>query len=142
MLVRMGSGPAWWFLSFKNHLIASGVRPRTTFFLFRDTNMTDTMFRLQNRLSRTVDEVARDLEPELDAIVAPRLRGSWWRVDRALNTAYEVDAASAWLHPSIQRWYALWRYPEPEVRVDFERAVEDDFNENFRRDLAADIGAS
>ena len=45
---QAASGPAWWFLAFKNHLIASGVKPRATFFFFRDTNMTDTMFRLEN----------------------------------------------------------------------------------------------
>ena len=139
-LFQAASGPAWWYLSFKNHLIPSGVKPRTTFFFFRDANLTDTLFRLQNQIGDALDEVARDREPALDAIVAARRRGLWSGVDRALNRAYEVDTAAAFLHPAIRRWYAFWKYPEPAVRLDFENVIEEDFNQNFRRDLAADIG--
>ena len=139
-LLQAASGPAWWYLSFKNHLIASGVRPRATFFFFRDTNMTDTMFRLQNHLGESLDEVAHEQEPELDAIVAARQRGVWAQVDRVLNAVYRVDGASSWLHPSIRRWYVLWKYPDPKARLDFENVIEEDFNMNFRRDLAADLG--
>jgi hypothetical protein len=139
-LFQAASGPAWWYLSFKNHLIPSGVKPRATFFFFRDTNMTDTMFRLQNHLGEALDEVARDREPALDAIVSLRQRGGWSGVDRALNRAYEVDTTYAWLHPTIRRWYAFWRYPEVSARLRFENVIEEDFNQNFRRDLAADIG--
>ena len=138
-LFQAASGPAWWYLSFKNHLIPSGVRPRVTFFFFRDTNMTDTMFRLQNHLGEALDEVAADREPALDAIVASRQRGVWSGVDRALNRAYQVDTTYAWLHPTIRRWYALWKYPDPSARLKFENVIEEDFNQNFRRDLAADI---
>jgi hypothetical protein len=140
-LLQAASGPAWWYLSFKNHLAPSGVRPRMTFFFFRDTNMTDTMFRLQNHLGEALDEVARDREPALDAIVAARQRGAWWRVDALLNRTYEVNTAYAWLHPTVRRWYALWKYPEPAARLQFEHVIEEDFNQNFRRDLAADLGA-
>ena len=75
----------------------------------------------------------------LDAIVAARQRGPWWRVDDAFNRAYGVNTAYAWLHPTIRRWYALWRYPDPAARLRFEQVSEEDFNQNFRRDLAADI---
>jgi hypothetical protein len=141
-LLQAASGPAWWYLSFKNYLIPSGVKPRATFFFFRDTNMTDTLFRLQNHLGEALDEVARDREPALDAIIAARQRGMWSRIDRVLNRAYGVDATSAWLHPTIRRWYALWKYPNPGMRLRFENMLEESFNENFRRDLAADIGAA
>jgi hypothetical protein len=139
-LFQAASGPAYWYLAFKNVLIPSGVRPRMTFFFFRDTNMTDTLFRLQSSLGDALDEVARPAEPELDAIVATRQRGGWWRVDAALNRLYEVDTVAAWLQPIVRRWYAYWTYPEPAARMRFEQTIEDDFNENFRRDLAADIG--
>lgn len=139
-MFQAASGPAWWYLSFKNHLIPSGVKPRVTFFFFRDTNMTDTMFRLQNHLGEALDEVAREHEPALDAIVAARQRGAWSRLDHALNRAYDVDTTFAWLHPTIRRWYAFWKYPEPSARLHFENVIEEDFNRNFRRDLAADIG--
>ena len=42
LLLQFASGPAYWYLAFKNYLVASGVRPRVTFFFFRDTNLTDT----------------------------------------------------------------------------------------------------
>jgi hypothetical protein len=123
-------------------VVASGVRPRATFFFFRDTNLTDTLFRLQNHLGGALDEVALEREPELDAIVAARQRGSMRaRVDRLLNGAYQVEVTSSWLHPTIRRWYALWKYPDPDARLRFEQVIETDFNENFRRDVAADMGA-
>jgi len=139
-LFQPASGPAWWYLTFKNHLVASGVKPRVTFFFFRDTNMTDTMFRLRNNLGEALDEAAHEQEPELDALIAAHNRGAWARVDATLNRLYDVDTAYAWLHPSIQRWYALRKYRDPEARLNFENVIETNFNENFRRDLAADIG--
>ena len=142
LLMHAASGPAYWYLSFKNLLAASGVTPRMTFFFFRDTNLTDTMFRLQSTIGDALDEVAHAQEPELDAIVARRQRGGWSRVDAALNRVYEVDTAAAWLHPSVRRWYAFWKHPEVRARLSFEEGIEEDFNNNFRRDLAADIGES
>ena len=142
VLLQAASGPAYWYLAFKNQLAGSGVTPRMTFFFFRDTNMTDTMFRLSNTLGDALDELAHDEEPELDAVVAARQRGGWSRVDAFLNRLYEVDVASAWIQPSVRRWYAYWQYPDPEVRLNFETLIEDDFNQNFRRDVATDISAA
>jgi hypothetical protein len=139
-LFHAASGPAYWYLSFKNVLVASGVTPRMTFFFFRDTNMTDPLFRLQNTLGDALDEVAHETEPELDAIIAARQRGGWSGVDALLNSVYQVDTASAWMQPTLRRWYALWKYPDPAARLRFENVIEEDFNENFRRDLAADLG--
>jgi hypothetical protein len=139
-LLQAASGPSYWYLAFKNVLVASQVRPRMTFFFFRDTNMTDTLFRLQSSLGDALDEVAHESEPELDALVAARQRGAWSRVDAGLNRLYEVDTASAWMHPRVRRWYVLRKYPNADDRLNFEQVIEDDFNENFRRDVAADIG--
>jgi hypothetical protein len=141
-LFQAASGPAWWYLTYKNHLVASGVKPRMTFFFFRDTNLTDTMFRLRNHLGEALDEVAHATEPELDAIVAARQGGALWKVDAAFDRLYQVNATYAWAHPTIRRWYALWKYPDPIARLHFENVIEEDFNQNFRRDLAADIGAT
>jgi hypothetical protein len=140
-LLQAASGPAWWYLSFKNHLVASGVKPRMTFFFFRDTNLTDTMFRLRNHLGEALDEVARDAEPELDEVVAARRAGIFWKVDAAFDRLYQVNTTYSWAHPTVRRWYALWKYPDPVARVRFENAIEENFNQNFRRDLAADIDA-
>jgi hypothetical protein len=86
--------------------------------------------------------VAHEREPELDAVIAARQRGVWARVDHVLNQTYQVDTTYSWLHPTIRRWYALWKYPDPAARLQFENVIEDDFNENLRRDLAADLGAA
>lgn len=141
VLLQAASGPSWWYLAFKNLLIPSGIKPRMTFFYFRDTNLTDTMFRLRT-LGDALDEVAHDTEPELDRLAAARDRGPWWRVDATLEQLYQVNVAYAWLHPTIRRWYAFWKYPDPSARLRFETEIEDDFNNNFRRDLTADIGAA
>jgi hypothetical protein len=140
VLLQAASGPSWWYLSFKNLLVPSGIKPRMTFFFFRDTNLTDTSFRLTN-LGDALDEVAHQSEPELDRIAAARIRGPWWWMDAMLERLYQVNTTYAWLHPTIRRWYALWRYPDPSVRLRFETEIEDDFNSNFRRDLASDLGA-
>jgi len=141
-LFQAASGPAWWYLAFKNYLVASGVTPRLTFFFFRDTNMTDTMFRLEGHLGGALDEVAGQREPELDALVAQRRLGFWWRVDATLNHFYEVDDARAWMHPAVRRWFALYKNPDPSAVANFEASIERNFNENFRRDLKADLPAT
>ena len=141
-LFERATGPAWWYLSFKNHLVASGVRPRVTFFFFRDTNMTDTMFRLETLIGEALDEVAREQEPELDAVVAARRRGYWSGIDATLERVYQVNTAASWMHTSVRRWYAFWRYPDVAERLQFEQTIEDNFNENFRRDLATDMDAT
>lgn len=141
-LFQAASGPAWWYLAFKNHLVPSGVKPKVTFFFFRDDNMTDVMYRLRNHLGDALDEVALEREPELDRLVATRQRGAWSGVDRTLDSLYAVETTSAWLHPTIRRWYALWKYPEPDARLHFENLIEEDFNQNFRRDVLADMSAT
>src|SRR5262245_53442161 len=90
VLLQAASGPSWWYLAFKNLLVPSGIQPRMTFFFFRDTNLTDTMFRLTN-LGDALDEVAHDAEPDLDRIAAARSQGPWWWVDAALERLYQVD---------------------------------------------------
>lgn len=74
MVMAPASGPSWWFLAFKNWLVAIGAKPRGTFIFFRDTNLTDTMFSLENLYGGELDRVAHDEEPELDRLVAARSR--------------------------------------------------------------------
>ncbi len=80
MLIAPATGPAWWFLAFKNWVVASGVKPRCTFVFFRDTNLTDTMFRLESQSGNTLDMAAHETEAELDRLVTARRRGPWARV--------------------------------------------------------------
>jgi hypothetical protein len=105
-LYQNSTGPAYWYLTFKNHLIASGIRPQWTFFFFRDTFLTDTLFRLTGRYRAKVDTAALDDEPELNRIVAARTNREWYAVHRALDDLFAVERAREWLEPRLTTWPA------------------------------------
>jgi hypothetical protein len=142
-LFHPATGPAWWYLSFKNHLVASGIRPRAVFVFFRDTNLTDTLFRLDSLYGNALDEVAGRQEPELNALVAARKRGGWSRVHSAAVRTYQTDVATGWMEPAIRRWFVNWRYPDASARLRFDRALNDRFDlAGLRADVAADLSAA
>jgi hypothetical protein len=142
VLFRPGTGPAWWFLAFKNWLVASGVRPRLTFIHFRDYNLTDTMFRLSDQYRWALDEVARDTEPALNAAVAARLQGPWAAARTRIERAYNADRVRDWLEPAIRRWPAWLIVPAGR-----RGALADEVNRQFHLDRlrpfeAADMDAA
>ena len=142
-LYNAATGPAWWYLAFKNHLVASGVKPRVVFVFFRDTNLTDTLFRLESLYGYALDEVAQPAEPELDALVAARRIGLWARVHTLAVRAYEHDTATGWLEPAVRRWFVNWRYPDPSARTRFDRLLNERFDlANLRADVAADFSGA
>ena len=73
-LLQAGSGSAFWYLALKNWVVASGIKPRMVFIFFRDTNLTDVMFRLDEQFRWSLDIVAHDREDELNAVVAGACR--------------------------------------------------------------------
>lgn len=99
-ILHPGSGPAYWYLALKNYVIASGVRPRYVFIFFRDTNLTDVLFRMDGW---NVDAVARDEERELNDVIASRV--GEWRLQLTARTeaAYAADRARVWMTPLIGR---------------------------------------
>ena len=118
MLARAGTGPAYWYLSFKNYLIASGERPKVTFFFFRDLNMTDPLFRLTGPFRWSLDEVAGPAEPALNDVISARVRGPWFRVHNTVNAVYGVDRANAWVERQLYDWPTrLWTRDEPSRRA-------------------------
>ncbi|MEP7118571.1 MAG: hypothetical protein ABI880_13360 [Acidobacteriota bacterium] len=139
-LYNAATGPGWWYLAFKNQLVASGFKPRVIFIFFRDTNLTDTLFRLESLYGNALDGVAHEREPELNAMVAARKRGVWSAVHTAAVRAYETDVAAGWAEPGIRRWFVNWRFPDPSDRVRFDRALNERFDlANLRPDVAADL---
>jgi hypothetical protein len=143
LLYHAATGPAWWYLAFKNHLAASGVQPRVTFIFFRDTNLTDTMFRLEGQYGRALDEVASASEPELDRLVAEHRKGPWYRAHRAIDVAFEADLATSWMEPAVRRWWVRWRNPQPGAAAAFEWNVDQAFSvDTLRYDVGADFAAS
>ncbi len=139
-LYHPATGPAWWYLSFKNHFIASGITPRAVFVFFRDTNLTDTLFRVESLYGNALDDVAHADEPELNAVIAARKRGIWSRVHTAAVRAYGTDIANGWLEPGIRRWFVNWRFPDPGARYRFDASLGERFDlANLRSDVAADL---
>lgn len=144
-LFHPATGPAWWYLAFKNHLIASGIKTRAVFVFFRDTNLTDTSFRLESLygFGFGLDDVAHADEPELDALIAARRRGMWSRVHTAAVKSYETDVTAGWLEPAVRRWFVNFRYPDPAARLRFDRSLNERFDlANLRGDVAADLSGA
>ncbi len=141
VLFHAATGPAWWYLTFKNQLAASGVAPRMTFVFFRDTNLTDTLFRLESQYGFALDQVATASEPELDSLIARSRRGAWQRVHRTVDDAYETTVATSWMEPAVRRWFVRWRDPRPGVIDAFEWNLEQVFSvDRLRYDVGADLG--
>ena len=98
-LLSAGSGSAYWYLVLKNWVAASGIHPRAIFIFFRDTNLTNVLFRIDDQ--RILDPVAHEREDELNAIVAARLEGPWYRFEDAIEATYDARRARRWMEPRI-----------------------------------------
>ncbi|WP_448988877.1 hypothetical protein [Luteitalea sp.] len=144
MLARAGTGSAYWYLSFKNYLVASGERPKVTFFFFRDLNMTDPLFRLTGPFRWSLDEVAQPEEPALNDVIASRRQGAWFRVHGAVNRAYNVDRANAWMERQLYDWPTrLWTDDEPTRRTWLDRMTFETMGLERLRPMAdADVQAA
>ncbi len=105
-VLRAATGSGYWYLVFKNYVVASGVTPDRTLIFFRDTNLTDLMFRLLEEHREELDTVAAAEEPELDARLAARLSGPWYRFHAALDRAYAMERTRSWLEPAFLAWPA------------------------------------
>ena len=116
-ILQNATGSAYWYLVFKNYVVASGIQPRWVIVFFRDTNLTDPMFRLAGEYRNRLDEVALNREDELNAIVAARAGGAWFRghaatddrwarVHTAFDRVYGVERARIWLEPALTTWVA------------------------------------
>ncbi len=141
-LLHPGTGPAWWYLAFKNWLVASGVKPKLTFVYFRDYNLTDTMFRLTDQYRWALDTVALDREPQLNAAVAARVQGPWAQVRARVARSYHADRVRDWLEPQLRRWPSSLIAP-PDRRGGLPDEVNQRFNlDKLRPFEAADFEAA
>lgn len=105
-ILQNATGSAYWYLVFRNYVLASGVRPPWVIVFFRDTNMTDVMFRIDGPYRSKLDEVAGASEPELNAVIEARLGGGRRGVHRLIDRAYRVERTREWLEPIISGWPA------------------------------------
>ncbi len=146
------SGPALWYLALKNWVVPSRIEPRWVVVFFRDTNLTDTLFRIDGPAPDRTDPMALDEEPELDALVATRVSGSWHRVHTVADRVYGVERTRRWLDPALSSWLARvvvgsrWR-TEFLARVNDTFALErlrplDEADMRAAADRDADFGAT
>jgi hypothetical protein len=100
-ILRNATGSAFWYLAFKNYVAASKISPDWVIVFFRDTNLTDPLWRSTDFWRENLDYAALDSEPELNAIMAARTRGAWYRLHDGVDRAYGLDAARTWLEPAM-----------------------------------------
>jgi hypothetical protein len=138
-LLQAGSGPAFWYLALKNWVIASGIKPRLVLIFFRDTNLTDVMFRLDEQFRWALDLAALDREDELDAVVARRL-GVLHRVHGVVDRIVGVEQARRRLEPAVIAWPVEVMTSSRRRQAEFVRQMNERLGlDHLRRMEAADV---
>jgi hypothetical protein len=116
-LLYAGSGSSWWYLALKNWVIPSGTHPRAVFIFFRDTNLTDVMFRID--AAWALDTAALAREDDLNAAVARRRGTAFYRVGEAFDALYDAPRVRRWLQPLVDEWPARAMIPYRRQRAQF-----------------------
>ena len=139
-LLQAGSGSAYWYLALKNWVVASDIKPRAVFIFFRDTNLTDVLFRLS---PWTLDRVAREREDELNRVVATRAATPSHRLELAVERVYQGELARQWAEPAILQWPARILTPSRRQRLEFMNEMNGRFDlDHQRKSDAADVQIS
>lgn len=140
-LLYAGSGPAWWYLALKNWVIPSGIRPKAVIVFFRDTNLTNVMFRIDATWS--LDTAALDREDDLNAVVARRRGTAFYRVRDRIDHAYQASHARRWIEPAVNDWPARAMFPFRRQRAAFLDGLNERFGLAHLRPMdAADMQAT
>ena len=141
-LLQAGSGPAYWYLLLKNWVIASGTRPRVVFIFFRDSHLTNVLYRLDDPYRWMIDVAAADREDELNAVIASRTEGRW-RLIEQVERAYGADQARRQLEPALTEWVGRTIVPSRRQRTAFMTNMNARFGLDHLRPMdAADIAAA
>jgi len=140
-LLYAGSGPAWWYLVLKNWVIPSGIRPRAVVVFFRDTNLTNVMFRIDATWS--LDTAALPREDALNAVVARRHGTAFYRVRDGIDRLYQASQARRWIEPAVNEWPAQVMFPFRRQRAAFVQQLNERFGLSHLRPMdAADMQAT
>src|SRR5262249_11385821 len=140
-LLYAGSGPAWWYLVLKNWVAASGIRPKAVFIFFRDTNLTDVLFRID--ATWALDTAALDPQDHLHAAVARRRGSPLYAVRSFVERAYAATQARRVIEPLVNEWPARVMFPYRRQREAFLQAANDRFGLDHLRAMdAADMQAT
>ena len=139
-LLQTASGSAYWYLALKNWVIASGIRPRIVFVFFRDTNLTDVLFRLN---TWSLDSVALEREDELNRVVAMLSGTPAHRLELAVERVYQGDLARRWAEPALLEWPARVLIPSHRHRAEFLYGMNARFDlDHQRKTDAGDVQVS
>jgi hypothetical protein len=139
LLLQPGSGSVFWYLALRNWIIDSGIKPRVVFIFFRDTNLTDTMFRLD---PQALGHVARDREDEVAAIVEVSLRTRWKTAHDLAQHAYQPDRARRWVEPHVLEWPVAAITSSRRRQATLRQQINERFGlDRLRRMDAADVDA-
>jgi hypothetical protein len=140
-LLYAGSGPAWWYLALKNWVVASRIHPRAVFVFFRDTNLTNVMFRID--ATWALDTAALAREDELNAVVARRRGTTFYAVRDGFDRLYQSQQARRWIEPWITEWPARAMFDVRRKREAFTQQLNDRFGLAHLRPMdAADMQAT
>lgn len=142
-LVQAGSGPVFWYLALKNWVIASRSQPKVVFIFFRDTNLTDILFRLDEGYRWNVDRVAGDREDEVNAAIAANAGELRYRVRSTIERGYGADRVRLWMVPGLTDRLARALVPGRERRKQFTQAMNSRFDFLHIRPIqAADVATA
>ena len=125
-----GSASAQWYLHLKNHVAASGVRPRRVVIFFRDEYLTEPRFRTTGEYRRTLEAVAHDDEPAFERLVGLSADEEFGRAHRAVRAMVPVHRLRPGLEDGIDR-FGLWA---AERTIDNTSRLEERINELFAVD--------
>ena len=122
-------------------MIADGIRPRAVIVFFRDTNLTNVLFRIDATWS--LDTAALDREDDLNAVVARRRGTMFYQVRDRFDRLYEAEQARRWIEPAITGWPAAAMISSPLKRAAFTQELNDRFGLTHVRPMdAADMQAT
>jgi hypothetical protein len=108
---------------------------------FRDTNLTEVMWRIDATWS--VDTAALAREDELNAVVARRRGTTFYAVRDAFERLYQPQPARLWIEPRLAEWPARLLYDVRRKREAFTQQLNDRFGLAHLRPMdAADMQAT
>ncbi|MEO8484374.1 MAG: hypothetical protein ABI634_19360, partial [Acidobacteriota bacterium] len=139
-IIRLATGAAHWYLLLKNYVIASGIAPDHVVVFFRDTQLTDPLWRLIGKDRFSTDRYALDREDELNTVVAAHVRNPWFRLHGWVDRTYAVERTRDWVEPAMTAAIARTVAPD-QSHDDFVGAMNGMFGlDRLRAFEAADMG--
>ena len=105
-LLQNATGSAYWYLAFKNWVVASGVKPRLGRHLLSRHQPDRSDVPARRAVSQRARRGRARSEPELNRVVAQHTSGPWFRVHQAVDRATGAGRARDWLPPALSAWSA------------------------------------